>query len=761
MEEDVKIAENHKFLKSRTINLLVLLCMVLVVAGFNTVSAADVIYVNGTSGSDANDGTSWATAKLSIGNATGTVNSNGLVNVADGTYTGSDNRNITIDSDMTIIGQSQTGTIINAQGLSRIFTVNNGINLNIQNLTLNNGNATGSGNATHGGAIYNNGGTVSVVDSTFTGNTAAQGGAIYNNGGALTVTGSTFTGNTIASGFGGAILIWSGTLNVTDSNFTNNTVVSGEGGAINIQGGTVTVTGSTFTGNTASATGGAIVDYGTLTLTDSTFTNNTAVQGGAILSPGTLTVNNSTFTGNNGGIGGAITSVGSLNVTGSTFMGNTATIQGGAIYKIGTNSEVHFNRILGNTAPGGYDIYVASGSVNATNNWWGSNADPSSRVFGSVTVDPWLVLTITADPTSVMVGGESTITADLLHNSNGESVSGHVPNGIPITFTASNGTINPVSSALINSQATSIFTANTLDIANITATVDNQTVSTNINVLQASTTTVVDDVTGYPGQIVDLVAHVTDSNGNPVTEGQLRFIVNGVILGPVDVVNGLATYNGWLIPADWNVGAYQILAEYLGTDNFAPSNGTGTLTVDPSAGLYLNITTSNANPNVGDTFVITYGIGNYGPNSAENVTVTFQIPEGLEFISISVNNGSWTYDPATRTVTWNLDTVPVGDPQSYLYLTLRALNSGTYVITPTITSDTYNWNSGEVFSITINVQDPRPGPGPEPQPSNGNGSESTVKGETVPMQKTGLPLNYLLLAVLMVISAILVSKRKF
>jgi len=119
----------------------------------------------------------------------------------------------------------------------------------------------------------------------------------------------------------------------------------------------------------------------------------------------------------------------------------------------------------------------------------------------------------------------------------------------------------------------------------------------------------------------------------------------------------------------------------------------------------LNITTSNANPTVGESFIITYKLGNYGPDTAENVTINFQIPEGMEFVGITVDSGTWNYKTSTRTVTWTLDNVPVGDP--YLYLTVKAIKSGSYSITPSITSDTYNWNTN-IPTLTINIKKATP-----------------------------------------------------
>jgi uncharacterized repeat protein (TIGR01451 family) len=188
------------------------------------------------------------------------------------------------------------------------------------------------------------------------------------------------------------------------------------------------------------------------------------------------------------------------------------------------------------------------------------------------------------------------------------------------------------------------------------------------------------------------------------------------------------------------------------TVNININTGNGTSTVNPSANLYIKTTTSNQNPTTGEIFTLTYKLGNNGPDEAKNVTITFQLPEGLNFVNIHVDSGKCIYNETTRTVTWTIDSVPVGDP--YLYLTVQAAGDETYNIAPNINSDTYNTNTGDNGNITINVQ---------PNNNNGNSNnENTVKAAsktTIGLQDTGLPLNYLILAVLMVLSG-LVPNRK-
>jgi predicted outer membrane repeat protein len=255
--------------------------------------------------------------------------------IANGSYTGTSNKGITISKNINITGQSQTGTIIDAQGASYIFYIDEGYTVTISQLTLRNGNTTSSG-----GAIYNNG-TLTINKCTFENNNApsgtayiGDGGAIYNNRtGDLTVIDSIFSGNK-ARWAGGAIAS-SGTLTVVNSRFTGNN--ASHGGAIHNYQGTLTVTGSNFSGNEVIYHGGAIYNLGAFTLINSNFTaNNANDYGGAIYHyRGTLTVTGSNFSGNDAYYGGAIRNDDELIITGSTYTNNYARIDGGALYNYG------------------------------------------------------------------------------------------------------------------------------------------------------------------------------------------------------------------------------------------------------------------------------------------------------------------------------------------------------------------------------------------------------------------------------------------
>lgn len=129
-----------------------------------------------------------------------TASSGDTLNLAAGTYTEHD---ITINKDLTIIGQDQSNTIIDAQGQGRIFYISSGVTLTLQDITL-----TGGYVNDNGGAIYNSG-TLNVKDSTFSGNTATgNGGAIFNYLGNLNLDGCNFINNHATGSYsptGGAI----------------------------------------------------------------------------------------------------------------------------------------------------------------------------------------------------------------------------------------------------------------------------------------------------------------------------------------------------------------------------------------------------------------------------------------------------------------------------------------------------------------------------------------------------------------------------
>jgi hypothetical protein len=185
----------------------------------------------------------------------------------------------------------------------RLFAVSSTGELTLQETTVSggrvHGGVTGSGEVYYGddrsgGGVANFGGTLSIRNSTISGNAAladctvyvcfpGRGGGVYNRSGTLIVTHSTIAGN--SSDHGSGVAVYGGTVTVIDSTISGNT-----GGGVAVGYGTLTVTTSTISGNTG---GGIEVDgRGTVTVTTSTISDNT---GGGVFNNGTVTVADSTI----------------------------------------------------------------------------------------------------------------------------------------------------------------------------------------------------------------------------------------------------------------------------------------------------------------------------------------------------------------------------------------------------------------------------------------------------------------------------------
>ena len=614
----------------------------------NAVSAADssVIYVNDSSGNDDWDGqyTEWISGlmgpKKSIKNATGTVSEGGTVHIAKGKYAGVNNTNISINKNMTIIGQSKEDTIINGTNSAWIFNIQSNKNVTIHNLTFVNGTSS------VGGAIYNHG-ILTVKNSTFTGNNATNfGGAIYNDGGTLDVNDCNFLNNA-ANSYGGAIYnVNNGNLNINNSTFINNraywsgaiynretcvltlnnciftgNIASWHAGAIYNQG-ILTTINCTFTSNTASSGyGGAVYNANTSTVTGSTFNSNIAGQyGGAIYNganSATLNVMGSKFNNNAGQYGGAVCNSGTtstLNISGSIFSGNSATSNGGAVYNTNLgNSIVQFCRIKGNTPK---DIYSDSGSVNARFNWWGSNADPSGRVTGA-TVTQWLVLNIKATPLRIGPNQASSITANVYMDSNGIDHSSDASkffSELEVTFTTTFGNLNSLSGFMVNGQAVSSLTANAFGSADITANLDNQPVSTTITITDIipPTVTSIDPVNKAKIKIVNKEIKITFSE--PIQAGSAYGTIS--LTGPFGAVPMTKSITGnvlTLIPTSNYVnGNYGIVIPVNAiTDSFSNSL---------AAAFYSNFTVDTVKP----TSWANIKTGSY--NASKSITLSMNEP---------------------------------------------------------------------------------------------------------------------------------------
>jgi hypothetical protein len=165
------------------------------------------------------------------------------------------------------------GVVIDGNNTSTIFSDNCGAPTTLSGLTITDGNA---GNGA-GGGIFNNG-VVIVSNCTFSNNSsnASYGGGIFNQTGTLTLSNCTFVNNSAA--FGGGIL----------------------------NDGILTISNCTFANNSADDGGGIFNDSGKLTVSNCTFSNNSITDtfgGGGIFSGNTPSLNGDILVGNTDAIG--------------------------------------------------------------------------------------------------------------------------------------------------------------------------------------------------------------------------------------------------------------------------------------------------------------------------------------------------------------------------------------------------------------------------------------------------------------------------
>ncbi len=199
---------------------------------------------------------------------------------------------------LTITGNGPDASVIDGAGnvgpptseLYRIMKIGSGVTVSISDVTFRNGVdaqdekfAGGCGgpcetlSANGGGALFNNGGSVTLDDVSFTsdaGSPSPVGGAVSNGSGTLGMTDVSFTGDGAA--FGGGLFVRSGTVTGNGVTFANDGGSSYGGGAIFLAGGTTTLKNTTIVSSGwAAARGGGIENSGgTLALVNDTFSGN-------------------------------------------------------------------------------------------------------------------------------------------------------------------------------------------------------------------------------------------------------------------------------------------------------------------------------------------------------------------------------------------------------------------------------------------------------------------------------------------------------
>ncbi|WP_407424465.1 DUF11 domain-containing protein [Methanobrevibacter sp.] len=96
---------------------------------------------------------------------------------------------------------------------------------------------------------------------------------------------------------------------------------------------------------------------------------------------------------------------------------------------------------------------------------------------------------------------------------------------------------------------------------------------------------------------------------------------------------------------------------------------------------------------IGDHVTWIVSVINKGPDTAKNVRVYDELPDGLIYVSHTTTKGS--FNPETGI--WYIGGLSVDDGEVFLYITTKAISVGEKINKATLTSDTRNLNENESF----------------------------------------------------------------
>ena len=569
------------------------------------------------------------------------------VHLAEGTYSGSGNVNITLPGsvNLTIAGAGMNKTILYGDSVNWAFFNNFGECVStIANLTIANFNTQGSskGGATSGfGIVHNLGnlivegcnfknsngtalvnerdsagnrdvtlasywGNLTVKNCYFTNNTGGyNGGALANFANAY-IYNSVFDANNCTN-YGSEIFTGYYTQNTTYTYLVNTTIKNtlqnkSNSGAVYLGGENVFINCS-FINNIKSMGISGSSGIVKISLIGSVF-NNT---GNFYIYAGNLwNIVNSTFENIDSGIGIGYPGITSY-ISGSTFKNITGglTLNGNTSIK---DSCIYAPLTL---SRGGLYVY------DLDYNWWGNNSKPepimgagSSNI--TINLNYWIVMALVNTGSPGLTQNISVVSRAIDNNG---TLHYYDTSNIPIPpedrefileVVNDTGSITPNEGNVSDYGFNSTFIGNDYGNHTVKAAFKNFNSSKTFEIYKLETTTnvTVSNPKGKNGSTIIITANVKDNQGNPVNGGIVEFFFNGKSLGNITVENGVAVFN-WVINEP-NV-SHEIYAEYHKNDAY---NGSVQTTPFEVLTIPTNITTdlSKTNGNRGDKVLITVNV---------------------------------------------------------------------------------------------------------------------------------------------------------
>ncbi|MCG2784934.1 MAG: hypothetical protein L6461_07490 [Anaerolineae bacterium] len=286
----------------KILSVLLLTLLFATLAGPIPVQAAGRCYVN-INAAGSNNGTSWTNAYTDLQSALSDTCTE--IWVAEGTYTPhTSNRDVSFElkngvalyggftgiepnleeRNWTINSTILSGDIDSGENSYHVITSSGvGSSAILDGFTITAGQANGGSGNDLGGGMYNNGGSPTIRNIIFQGNTTSQeGGGLYNDSGSPSITNVFFIEN--SANWGAALYNDNGSSpNITNAVFFKNVAATGGGGLYNKAGSSATIFNATFYGNQVTENHG--LDGGAILLEDSTITVTNAILWGNIINP--------------------------------------------------------------------------------------------------------------------------------------------------------------------------------------------------------------------------------------------------------------------------------------------------------------------------------------------------------------------------------------------------------------------------------------------------------------------------------------------
>jgi len=260
----------------------------------------------------------------------------------------------------------------------------------LDGFTITAGNADATAPSSRGGGMYNDAGSLTVANCTFTGNRASSGGGMHNYESRPTLSNCIFSGNDAYYGGGGMMNFYNGSPILTNCTFSENSAEWG-GGIHNLWDCNPTLTNCTFSRNLANDDGGGILNeensnpnikncvfnsnsaYGNNgggmynlnlsnpTVLDCRFNMNWANFGGGMANTfqSNPFLSNCTFTANRTNGGGGMGNLwnSSPTLTNCTFSGNVGVYEGGGMDNSESSATLTNCIFVGNSAPDVGGVY--------------------------------------------------------------------------------------------------------------------------------------------------------------------------------------------------------------------------------------------------------------------------------------------------------------------------------------------------------------------------------------------------------------------